>query len=212
MSVKVAVVTVQGRAYFHITHLLKENGIPFFSLLPGDSIPVEAKVVITTLEEKDRVNYGNVLMFTSEGELDRLMSQVIISLQGKEHYGKVVIGVDPGEMVGLVVVADGKVVDKANCLSILETVNKIKSILKNVNLSVTNVRIKIGDGVPIYKRLIGTLDKSLPSEIVLEVVREAGTNLPLSKRSRELRHIMSAIRISTRLDSVYQRVERKREK
>jgi len=207
MRVKVAVVTVQGRAYFHIVGLLKENGIPFFSLIPGYVIPAEVEVVITTLEEKSKIKHHKILTFTSEDELDRLISQVTISLQGKEHYKKMVIGIDPGEVIGLVVIADGRIVDKANCLSIIETGNKIKGILKNVDLSATNVKIKIGNGVPVYKGLIEKLDNTLPSKIVFEVVSEVGTNLPLSKRSRCLRHITSATRISTRNGCIYQRRE-----
>jgi len=38
MSVKVAVATVQGKAYFYIVNLLKENNMPFFSLIPGEPI------------------------------------------------------------------------------------------------------------------------------------------------------------------------------
>ncbi|MCL2642594.1 MAG: hypothetical protein FWD52_03660 [Candidatus Bathyarchaeota archaeon] len=209
MRVKVAVVTVQGKAYFHIVNLLKDNNIPFFSLIPGDSIPVETIAIITTVEEKNKINYDKILTFTSDDELDQLISQVIISLQGKEYYKKMVVGIDPGEVSGLVVIADGKLVDKTNCLSIQETDNKIKSILKNVNLSVTNVKIKIGNGVPVYKELIEALDNTLPSKIVLEIVSEVGTNLPISKRSRCLRHIMSATRISAREGCIYQRKKRK---
>ena len=60
MRVKVAVVTVQGKTYFHIVNRLKENDIPFFSLIPGDLIPVEAMIVITTLKEKNKINYGKI--------------------------------------------------------------------------------------------------------------------------------------------------------
>jgi hypothetical protein len=205
MSVKIAVTTVQGKAYFHIVNLLKENNMLFFSLMPHDPIPAEVKVVITTCEEKNEIDFGKILTFTCESDLDMLMSQVAIILQGKEHYEKLVIGIDPGEVTGLIVIADGKVVNKANCLSIRETSTRIKNILKNVNLAVTNVRIKIGNGVPAYKELIETLDKTLPSKIVLEVVSEAGTNFPVSKRSRNVRHIISATRISSRVGCIYQR-------
>jgi hypothetical protein len=212
MSVKIAVITVQGKAYFHIVNLLKENNMSFFSLIPNEAIPAEVKVVITTPEEQNKIVFGKILTFTCEDELDSLMSQVIISLQGKERYDKMVIGVDPGEVTGLIVIADGKVLIEANCLSIRETNNRIKSILKNVNLLATNVRIKIGNGVPAYKELIETLDKTLPYRIVLEVVSEAGTNLPVSKRSRSLRHIISATRISRRVGSIYQRKEKREKK
>jgi len=112
----------------------------------------------------------------------------------------------------LIVIADGKVLFETNCLSIQETEDKIKSILKNVNLLITNVRIRIGNGVPAYKGLIETLDKTLSPKIVLEVVSEAGTNLPVSKRSRSLRHIISATRIATRIGCIYQRKKKEGEK
>jgi hypothetical protein len=210
MKAKVAVATVQGKAYFHVVNMLKENNVPFFSLIPGEPVPAEVKVVITTQEEKLKINNGKVLTFTSEDELDSLMHAVTISLQGKERYEKMVIGVDPGEVTGIAAIADGKVVDKANCLSIREINNKIKGILKNVNLSATLVKIKIGNGVPAYKELIEALDNRLPPNVVLEVVSEAGTNLPLSKRSRGLRHITSATRIAARVGYIYQRKERRK--
>ena len=205
MKAKVAVATVQGKAYYLIVNTLKENNILFFSFIPGASVPSEVKLVITTKQEREKVHFGNVIIFSSEDELDSLMSAVTIKLQGKEFYEKMVIGIDPGEVNGLAVVADGKVVDKANCLSIQEVTNKIKSILKNVNLSATAVKIKIGNGVPAYHELIERLDDALPAKVVFEVVSEAGTNLPLHKRSRGLRHITSATRIAARVGYIYVR-------
>jgi hypothetical protein len=41
MRTKVAVATVHGKAYFHIVKLLKENNVPFFSLISSEPIPVE---------------------------------------------------------------------------------------------------------------------------------------------------------------------------
>jgi hypothetical protein len=211
MRAKVAVATVQGKAYFHIVNMLQENNISFVSLIPGDPIHSGVKIVITTPEEKPKIVFGKVLVFSSEKELDSLQNAVTIWLQGKERYEKIVFGIDPGEVTGLAVIADGKVTDKANCLSIREVNNKIKSILKNVNLSATVVKIKIGNGTPAYKELIEALDNSLPPKVVLEVVSEAGTNLPISKRSRGVRHITSATRIATRVGYIYQRRERKKE-
>jgi len=208
MKAKVAVATVQGKAYFLIVNALKENNISFFSLVPGKPVPSEVKLGITTEKEKPQVSFGNVLVFSSEDELDSLMSAVTIRLQGKEAYEKMVIGVDPGEVVGVAVIADGRIVDRANCLGTREAVNKIKSILKNVNLSATAVKIKVGNGVPAYHEIIEELDEELPSMVVLEVVGEAGTNLPLSKRSRGLKHITSATRIAARTGNIYLRREK----
>jgi len=211
MSVKVAVATVQGKAYFHIVKLLKENNVPFFSLIPDDPVPAQVKVVITTPGEQNKIVFNKILTFICEDEIDTLMSQITISLQGKERYEKMIIGVDPGEVTGLIVIADGKVLIETNCLSIQETANKIKSILKNVNLLATNVRVKIGNGVPAHKELIETLDEILSPKVILEVVSEAGTNLSVSKHSRSLRHIISATRIATRRGYSHKRKKEEKE-
>ena len=146
------------------------------------------------------MKHRKVLVFTSENELDSLMDQIKRVLQGKEAYEKILIGIDPGDAVGLAVIADGKDIEECNCFSTQEVINSIIKIIKNVNFKMTNVFVKIGNGVPIYKDLVEALDDALPPPVVLEVVNEVGTNLPIknNKRSRRIRHISSAIRIAGR--------------
>jgi hypothetical protein len=207
MKAKVAVATVSGKAYFLIVNKLKERDIPFISLVPGETVPTEVKAVITTETEKHRINHEKILVYDSETEPDAVVNEVLKILQGKEVYEKIVIGVDPGKVFGLAVIADGKVNETANCFSIQEALTKISSVIKNVDFSSTVVYIKIGSGVPAYKGLLETLDFALPPEVVLEVVSEAGTNRLLNedKHRRGLRDIASAIRIAGRAGHVYPR-------
>jgi hypothetical protein len=202
MKGKVAVATVQGKAYFQIVNALKEQDINFVSVIPGESVPPRARLVITTEEEKDKVNHGKILIFHDESELDSLMIEVKKRLLGKEVYEKIVVGIDPGEAIGLVVLADGKVIEEGNCYNSRELVNSILKIIRTVNFSVTSVSVKIGNGVPVYKELLQDLDDALPAEVVLEVVGEAGTNRPFIAHSRKIRHISSAIRIAGRTGRV----------
>jgi hypothetical protein len=197
---KVAVATVEGKAYFLIVNELREQNIPFISLVPGEPVPAEVKVVITTEKEKQLVKNEKILMFTSENELDSLVNEVKRILQGKEAYAKILIGIDPGEAIGLAVIADGKDIEEGNCFSMQEVIKSIIKTIRNVNFTVTSVSVKIGNGVPVYKELVEALDDALPPAVVLEVVSEAGTNRPLkkNKRSRRIRHISSAIRIAGR--------------
>jgi hypothetical protein len=207
MKAKVAVATVSGKAYFLIVNKLKERDMPFISLVPGEPVPTGVKAVITTETEKHRINHEKILVYDSETEPDTVVNEVMKILQGKEVYEKIVIGVDPGEVFGLAVIADGKVNETANCFSIQEALTKISSVIKNVDFSSTVVYIKIGSGVPAYKDLLETLDFALPPEVVLEVVSEAGTNRLLNedKHRRGLRDIASAIRIAGRAGHVYPR-------
>jgi hypothetical protein len=207
MKAKVAVATVQGKTYFLIVNKLKEKNIPFISLIPGETVPTEVKVVITTEKEKNRINHEKVLVYNGETEPDALADEIRKILQGKEAYEKIVIGVDPGDVFGLAVVADGKVNETANCFSIQEVLKKTETLVKTVDLAATGVTVKIGNGVPAYKDLLEALDVALQPEVILEVVSEAGTShiLNENKHRRGLRDIASAIRIAGRTGYVYPR-------
>lgn len=202
MKAKIAVATVSGKAYYIIVNELKKRHVPFLSLTPNERIPIEVKVVITTEEERPLIKHERVLIFKDGMETEALANQAFLVVQGKDHYGKIVIGVDPGEVFGLAVLADGKVVEAKNCFSVEETSDKIKSILENFKSdSATSISVKIGDGVPEYKdKLLQALDKMLPSNVVLQSVREAGTNRYMSetKHRRGLRDIVSATKIAGR--------------
>ena len=100
MKTEVAVATVQGKAYFLIVNKLKERGIPFLSLVPGETVPTDIKVVITTEQEKHLINHEKVLVYDGETAPDAAANEIRKILQGKEAYEKIVIGVDPGKVNG----------------------------------------------------------------------------------------------------------------
>jgi hypothetical protein len=207
MKAEVAVATVQGKAYFLLVNKLREKSMAFLNLIPGEPVPAEIKVVITTEEERDLIKHDRVLVYDSQTEPDTVINEAMKILQGKKSYEKIVIGIDPGEVFGLAVIADGKVGETSNCFSLQEVLDKIKTILKYADVSSTAVSIRIGNGVSTYKDLLEILDAALPREVVLEVVGEAGTNRSLNhnKHRRGLRDIASAIRIAGRVGHVYPR-------
>lgn len=207
MKEKASVATIEGKAYFLIVNELKEQNIPFISLLPGEPIPAEVKVVITTEKEMSKIKHEKTLIFRGESELDALVNEVKRILLGKEAYERIIVGIDPGEAIGLAVVADGKVIMEGNCYNISEVINNITKALRSVDFSQTTVTIKMGNGVPLYKDLLAELDSALPPKVGLEVVNEAGTNRPLRENghSRGIRHISSAIRIAGRSGHIFPR-------
>jgi hypothetical protein len=202
MKAKIAVVTVSGKAYYLIVNELKMKNIPFISLTPNDPVPIEIKVVITTKEEQHLINHEKILVYEDDTEPKALITEALQIVQGKEYYEKIVIGVDPGEVFGLAVLADGKVIETGNCFSVEETSNKIKDVLKILEKTqIASLSVKVGDGVPTYKeKLLQVLDSALPSNVMLESVSEAGTDRYLNetKHRRGLRDIVSAIRIAGR--------------
>ena len=205
MNAKVAVVTVSGKAYFLLINELKSKNIQFISAIPGETLPAEAKVVITTKNEMSLVENERVLVFEPETEPSHIVDQAVRILEGKEDYERIVVGIDPGDVFGLVVVADGRVTETRNCFDRAEVTNFVKGLIKNVDFERTAVTIKIGNGVPAHVDLLKDMNSELAPEVTLEVVDEAGTNRPFIGHRRGLRDIISATRISGRSGTVYPR-------
>lgn len=209
MKAKIAVATVSGKAYYLIVDELKRKNIPFISLIPNEPIPAEIKATITTKKEQHLIQHEKILTYEDGTNPEALVDEALQIVQGREHYEKVAIGVDPGDVFGLAVLADGKVIKTDNCFSIEETSDKIKNILKNLEKTqITSISVKIGDGVSVYKeKLLLALDDALPSHVSLESVGEAGTDryLKENKHRRGLRDIVSAIRIAGRNGHTFQR-------
>ncbi len=209
MKANIAVVTVSGKAYYLIVNELQKRKIPFISLIPGETIPIETKVVVTTEKEKHLIKHERVLLYKDGANSETMINNVLQSIQGKKYYTKIVIGIDPGEVIGLAVLADGKVIQTENCSSVEETLERVKNIAQDFEIKpITAISVKIGDGVPAYKaKLLQALDNLLPQNVTLESVSEFGTSryLNQAKHRRELKDMLSATRIAGRNGHKFQR-------
>jgi hypothetical protein len=199
MKTKIALATVSGKAYYKLVKELKGKGLPFLSLKPWDSIPLDAKVVITTNEERRWVTHPNVLIFERESDPVTVIDEAIRVVRGKSNYDKVVVGVDPGKTYGVAVLGDDAVLETINCSSLEETVNMIMDSLKRAPATVSIV--KVGNGAPAYtKELLHLLDATITRDAIIEIVSEAGTSRLTNETAhrRGLRDMMSAIEIARR--------------
>lgn len=201
MKAKIAVATVSGKAYYLIVNELKRRDVSFISLTPYDQVPIEIKVVITTEKERPLINHEYVLTFKEHEDPQIIVNKALQQIEGKISYERVEIGVDPGEIFGLAVLADGKVIKTENCFSMKEVVTKIENIIESLDFKISTITVRVGDGVPEYKeKLLRALDKRLPLNVELESVSEAGTDRHISeaKHRRGIRDIVSAIKIAKR--------------
>lgn len=209
MRARIAVATVSGKTYYLVVNELKRKNVPFVSLKPDEPIPVEVKVVITSAEEKRLIDHETVLTLEANSDPAAVVDRAIQFAEGKGVFEKVVIGVDPGEIFGLAVLAGGKILETENCYSVQDVLNRIETVVRRYeSAQVPRICVRIGDGVPVYsKQLLHSLDKTLPARVILESVGEAGTDSRLmeAKHRRGLRDIVSAIQIAGREGHVFQR-------
>lgn len=209
MKAKIAVVTVLGLDYYLLVSELKKRNMCFLSLTPYVPIPIGIEVVLTTEKERPFIKHQRILAFREGMQPAMLVDEALRIIQRKESFDKITIGVDPGDVFGLAVLADGKVIETGNCFSVEETLGRIAEIVRNVESTQTSsVLVKIGDGVPQCKeKLMRGLDNVLPTSVSLESVHETGTDRYLNgaKHRRGLRDIVSAIQIAGRSGNRYQR-------
>jgi hypothetical protein len=209
MKAKIAVVTVCGKDYYLIVNELKRRNTPFLSLTPHDSVPIEIDVVITTEKEKPLVKHQRILAFQEEMRPETLVNEALKIVRGKAFFRKITIGVDPGEVFGWAVLADGRVEETGNCFGFEETSDRIASIVRGFEgTAVESILVKVGDGVPQCTRnLLRVLDETLPASVLLESVSENGTSRGLNetKHRRGFRDIVSAIQIAGRRGRGFQR-------
>jgi hypothetical protein len=69
MKEKVAVATVQGKAYFLLVNKLREQDVPFIRLVPGESVPEKIQIVITTPKETSLLHQLNPQAHLHRGKL-----------------------------------------------------------------------------------------------------------------------------------------------
>ncbi len=204
---EIALATVSGKAYYLLVCELKRRKVPFLSLKPGDPIPLNVKVVITTGKERALVMHPTVLALDEEADTAEVVNEAIRVVQGKQNYEHLIIGVDPGRTIGVAVMGDGKLLEVLNGSSLKEATNAILNILNRVPAATKTV--KIGDGAPTQtKELLKSLDEALPADAIIEVVCEAGTSQLARETShrREVRDAMAALKIAERKGRVYARM------
>jgi predicted RNase H-like nuclease (RuvC/YqgF family) len=206
MKAKIAVATLSGKAYYLLVNELKTRGLDFLSLIPSDDVPLEIEVVITTGKERHLVKHPKVLVFETEQDPSEVVEEAIRALKGKKTHETIAVGVDPGKTFGLAVLSNGNILETATCSSKEDTVSMVVNALSKFQTA-THI-VKVGNGAPhITAELLSAFDETLPENVAIEVVREAGTSRFIGENlhKRGLRDALSAVKIAERHGQPYQR-------
>jgi hypothetical protein len=205
MKAKIAVATVSGKAYYRLVNELKNRGLTFLSLKPWGYIPLDIDIVITTEKERNLVKHPKVLIYEYSVDPAIIVDEVVRLIQGKKNYERVIIGIDPGEIFGVAILGDGNVIETFSCSSSEEIVKATLQAFKRIPTSI-NV-VKVGNAPTYTKELLRLLDDTLPENVTIEVVSEAGTShftRDITHR-RGIRDMMSAAMIAGRKGQLYSR-------
>ncbi|MFH0896513.1 MAG: hypothetical protein V1850_00485 [Candidatus Bathyarchaeota archaeon] len=205
MQTNIAVATASGKAYYQLVSELKRKRMPFITVKPGETLPLNIEVIITTKFEKSRVRFPTILIYDEKMDPSIIIEEALEVIRGKHRYTNLVVGVDPGKNFGIATVRDGAVLQTESTSSEEETALEVLMMMARYDSDLKTVRI--GNGADIYRTgLIKRLEKMLPPRVNMESVEEKGTtkniNMISSRRmSIFSKDALSAVKISMRKGS-----------
>lgn len=165
----VALVTDDFRVYHELAPYLEGRGIRVLGLKPGEAPPASVRVLLGGPAGDPRTV---PLRPDREATLIAVTAALDERPTARGGYQRVVFGVDPGQVIGLAVLADGEWLHVAEARSPAEAVEKVASW--SAALTAKRWEVHVGDGHPATgRRLLPALKARLAQAKVLLVPEEA---------------------------------------
>lgn len=196
---RIGIATTSGRSYFKFVKILKFLNISYDSLLPTDIPTYSGNLIFTTEDESPEFTNKPIL---NEEVLnhDPTVLQGIITekLDSGLNSSELVIGIDPGQRIGLSVTYLGKEIERGLYTSLEDLASHIAKILGG--LKAEKKLVKIGNGnMFVAKQITNLLNLRFCSHFELEFVDEHKTTRKIKNyNKRGERDMLSAKYIAQR--------------
>jgi hypothetical protein len=168
---RICVATADSRAYYALVSKLREAGLPFLSLSPGDR-GGECELVLTTRAEASRYGAVALALEDLDENVDVFRGQVLSRLSEGDR--TLLIGIDPGSRIGMAAFLGETRLASRTFNSRNSACNSVVQLVEGVTVGRSVVRI--GDGDPAMAAwLADNIAGRLPTTLV-EIVDESGTS------------------------------------
>lgn len=173
---RVLVATLRGKPYYKIISALKSLGLPFDSVSPEEAALLNSQLIITTEEERILVGKKNLLL---DNELDDepalIRAKILRSVMGMYQDDQLVIGIDPGNRIGIAVFYLQREIESRVMTSVRKSIELVSILLNTIKSRKKIVRIGYGD--PAMAREIAIkLHMKFKESVTIEFVNEYGTS------------------------------------
>jgi len=202
-SSQIVVATVEGRSYYKIVSMLKSMNIGFSSLSPEEASRTNAKIVITTKNEASLIRREDLIFdFQLDTSPALFKAMLLKNLSSNYIEDILVVGVDPGNRIGIYVLYLHTELYSTVRSSLTEAVKFIMNILSCINSS--KKILKIGNGDSIKCNHIAQEIKNQNRSVRIEIVNEFGTSRNIMPNCRRNRDVGSAKSIAFRSGRIFQ--------
>jgi len=173
----IVVATVSGKSYFKFVNILKNLRLNFDSALPEEIKSSEKRLILTTVKESSNIQ-SNLILLDNEFDQDPIIirSKIAEKLESGIHDNSLIIGIDPGNRIGLSVFYLEKEIESSIFTSVDDLISHIVKILVGINAE--RKVVKIGNGnMRVAKQIANLLNLRFCSHFELEFVDERRTSL-----------------------------------
>jgi hypothetical protein len=193
------VATVYGRSYFKFVNTLKNLKLDYDSVLPEEITNSDRRLILTTVRESSKIP-SNLVLFDDEFDCDPTIvrGRIVQKLESGIHHSSLIIGIDPGNRIGLSVFYYEKEIESSIYTSVDDLISHIVKVL--VGLNAERKVVKVGNGnMQIAKQIANLLNLRFCSHFELEFVDERRTSLRVKNyNKRGIRDKLSARYITQR--------------
>jgi len=198
-NAKIGIATEYGKPYFKLSKIFKELSIPFDSILPSEIDDFDGDLIVTTEKEAPK-QISIPILFDEIISKDPIVVKGIITkmLNSSTSLSKLVLGIDPGQRIGVSVTYLENEIARAFFVSIEKLIHYLISIL--AELPAARKILKIGNGdMKTANKILQMLNLKFCSKFEIEFVDESNTSLKIKNHNqRGKRDMLSAQFISQR--------------
>ncbi len=191
--------TVDGRSYFKFVNTLKLLQLNYDSVLPEEIASSDKRLILTTVRESSKIP-TDLVLFDEEFDYDPIVirGKMVQKLESGIHRSSLVIGIDPGNRIGLSVFYYEKEIESSTYTSVDDLISHIVKVL--VGLNAERKIVKVGNGnMKIARQITNLLNLRFCSHFELEFVDERKTSLRVKNyNKRGIRDKISARYITQR--------------
>jgi hypothetical protein len=178
----IVVATENFEVYHGVVDELRDRGVRFTTVEPGDPMPEAARVAVVGPEDE----HPNIETVRADPENPRrAVDEALAILRGSD--GRTVIGIDPGDKPGTAVLS-GETVVAAFQVPADETAEVVAREIEDAG----DPLVRIGDGA----RLEGAKIIEAIEDVPVELVDETGTTPYLGTGARGMGDVLAAVNIA----------------
>ncbi len=183
---EIGILTEDPALYGELAQLLREQGIPAVSLLPGEEVPRSVRVILTSPKEAEHLHHPGTII-ARKGRTLETWALLQAALGAFPSRGEIRLGIDPGPRPGFAILGPGERCLASGVLPRPESVTDLGRGLSSA-FPEASLLFRVGNGDRV--RHVRIVNHLLEQHFAVEMVDETGStphgmrnNDPVSART-----------------------------